>query len=83
MKGESISHNQSKILPVKIDFLNNSPSLKQPQLNMKSYSVSKKVVFPQYKMVDKRKKVVEQTLDSDYEDEIFAHKTKKLKDVHM
>lgn len=31
-------------------------------------------------MVDKRKKVVvEQASDSDFEDEIFAHKTKKLK----
>ncbi|KAM3305600.1 hypothetical protein P3S67_012466 [Capsicum chacoense] len=47
---------------------------------MQSYIVSKKVVVPDFKKVDKRKKLVGQhDFDSDFEDENSAPKMKKSK----
>ncbi|KAF3629370.1 hypothetical protein FXO38_27711 [Capsicum annuum] len=50
---------------------------------MQNNRVSKKVVVPDFKKVDKRKKNVGQhDSDSDFEDEIFVPKIKKLKKNH-
>ncbi|PHT49794.1 hypothetical protein CQW23_09541 [Capsicum baccatum] len=47
---------------------------------MQSYIVSKKIIVPDFKKVDKRKKFVGQhDSNSDFEDEIFAPKIKKSK----